>query len=124
MNHGMMSGNPPKSAFNPPNSRLATSKYGGLFSQGGVPPSTAISKTIQSDSSTPLSNFLDKRFFQNGRPKDLKRVKLQPPLGSYPDNMYMQHNQDVRLKPLKDIENYQEPAEDSRYYISRIAKAN
>lgn len=42
-------------------------------------------------------------------------MKLQPPLGSYPDNMYMQHNQDVRLRPLKDVENYQVPTSENHY---------
>lgn len=37
--------------------------------------------------------------------------------------MYMQHNQDVHLKPLKDIQNYQQPADESRHYGTRTTKS-
>jgi hypothetical protein len=41
----------------------------------------------------------------NGRPRELKRVKLEAVLGSHPENM---NSFDFRLKPLNQVENYDE----------------
>jgi hypothetical protein len=46
--------------------------------------------------------------YNNGRPRELPRAKIEPVLGAHPDNMMAQSSvshggQGVRFKPLRDM---------------------